>query len=113
MEVRQRTNGVEKQYVPTTLQKAIGEPLRSEQRTGEILPRVLTQGNLLVIFITVVLFILNVSLVQPTGAAGSTVSFYWIFRPMTFLVPATILRAQLNGLIAQTGGIYGWTARPV
>src|SRR5260221_14733880 len=111
MEVRQRTNGVEKQYVPTTLQKAIGEPLRSEQRTGEILPRVLTQGNLLVIFITVVLFILNVSLVQPTGEAGSSVYFYWILGTITFLVPGAIVCGQLNRLMPSNGGIYVWTHR--
>src|SRR6476620_10711691 len=106
MEVRQRTNGFEKQYVPTTLQKAIGEPLRSEQRTGEILPRVLTQGNLLVIFITVVIFVPNVSLVQPTGGAGSSVYFYWILGTITFLVPGAIVCGQLNRLMPSNGGIY-------
>src|SRR5260221_156097 len=111
MEIRQRTNGVEKQYVPTTLQKAIGEPLRSEQRTGEILPRVLTQGNLLVIFITVVIFVLNVSLVQPTGEAGSSVYFDWILGTITFLVPGAIVCGQLNRLMPSNGGIYVWTHR--
>src|SRR2546421_7106809 len=111
MEVRQRTNGFEKQYVPTALQKTIGEPLRSEQRTGEILPRVLTQGNLLVICITVILFVSNVSLVQPISRTGLTVYFYWILGTLTFLVPGAIVCGQLNRLMPSNGGIYVWTHR--
>ncbi|MFL5705146.1 MAG: amino acid permease, partial [Ktedonobacteraceae bacterium] len=111
MEVRQRTNGFEKQYVPTALQKTIGEPLRSEQRTGEILPRVLTQGNLLVICITALLFVSNVSLVQPMSGEGLTVYFYWILGAITFLVPGAIACGQLNRLMPSNGGIYVWTHR--
>jgi glutamate:GABA antiporter len=111
MEVRQRTDGIEKQYVPTALQKTIGEPLRSEQRTGEILPRVLTQGNLLVICITVILFVSNVSVVQPLSGKGLTVYFYWMLGALTFLVPGAIVCGQLNRLMPSNGGIYVWTHR--
>src|SRR5258708_13944853 len=109
MEGIQRTDGFEKQYIPTALQKTIGEPLRSEQRTSEILPRVLTQGNLLVICITVVLFVPNVSLVQPIGGTGLTVYFYWILGTLTFLVPGAIVCGQLNRLMPSNAGLYVWT----
>ena len=41
-------------FTPTVLQSAMADPLRSEQRTGEILPRVLSRVDLLILFIAVV-----------------------------------------------------------
>ena len=77
MQVRQHTNKIEMQYRPTDLQKALGEPLRSEQRTGELLPRVLSRVDMLAIFIVIVLFIPNASIVQATEGAGSNTYLYW------------------------------------
>ncbi len=111
MEVRSRPNGFQNQYVPTTLQKAIGEPLRSEQRTNAILPRQLSQRDMLVIFIAIVLFIPNTSLAQAIPGAGSSIYFYWIFGTITFLVPGAIVAAQLNRFMPVNGGIYVWTHR--
>src|SRR5207302_2211743 len=108
MEVRQSTNRLEGQYVPTVLQKAIGEPLRSEQRTGEFLPRVLSRVDMLVIFIAIVLFIPNVSIVQ---GAGSATYLYWVIGTITFLVPGVIVAGQLNRFMPADGGIYVWTHR--
>src|SRR2546423_10788556 len=96
MEVRQSTNRLEGQYVPTALQKAIGEPLRSEQRTGELLPRLLSRVDMLVIFIAIVLFIPNASIVQ---GAGSATYLYWVIGTVTFLVPGVIIAGHLNGLM--------------
>src|SRR5438874_4497707 len=108
MEVRQITNRLEGQYVPTVLQKAIGEPLRSEQRTGEFLPRVLSRVDMLVIFIAIVLFIPNVSIVQ---GAGSATYLYWVIGTITFLVPGVIVAGQLNRFMPADGSIYVWTHR--
>src|SRR5438105_4400225 len=111
MEVRQSTNKLEGQYVPTVLQKAIGEPLRSEQRTGELLPRVLSRVDLLAIFIAIVLFIPNASVVQATQGAGTATYLYWVIGTVTFLVPGAIVAGQLNRFIPSDGGIYIWTHR--
>src|SRR6266700_482031 len=108
MEVRQSTNRLEGQYVPTVLQKAIGEPLRSEQRTGEFLPRVLSRVDKLAIFIAIVLFIPNTSIVQ---GAGSATYLYWVIGTITFLVPGVIIAGQLNRFMPSDGAIYVWTHR--
>src|SRR6267154_3888058 len=108
MEVRQSTNRLEGQYVPTVLQKAIGEPLRSEQRTGEFLPRVLSRIDMLAIFIAIVLFIPNVSIVQ---GAGSATYLYWVIGTITFLVPGVIVAGQLYRFMPADGSIYVWTHR--
>ena len=108
MEVRQNTNRLEGHYAPTVLQKAIGEPLRSEQRTGELLPRVLSRVDMLAIFIAIVLFIPNASLVQ---GAGSATYLYWVIGTITFLVPGVIIAGQLNRFMPADGAIYVWTHR--
>ncbi len=111
MEVRQSKNRLEGQYVPTVLQKAIGEPLRSEQRTGELLPRVLSRVDMLAIFIAIVLFIPNASIVQATQGAGSVTYLYWVIGTITFLVPGVIVAGQLNRFMPPDGAIYVWTHR--
>src|SRR5437588_9408699 len=111
MEVGQSTNRLEGQYVPTVLQKAIGEPLRSEQRTGELLPRVLSRVDLLAIFIAIVLFIPNASVVQATQGAGSVTYLYWVLGTITFLIPGAIVAGQLNRFMPADGAIYVWTHR--
>src|SRR5438445_3952465 len=105
MEVRQSTNRLEGQYVPTVLQKAIGEPLRSEQRTGELLPRVLSRVDMLVIFLAIVLFIPNASVIQTIQGAGAATYLYWMIGTVTFLVPGAIVAGQLNRFIPANGGI--------
>src|SRR5437660_1250885 len=101
----------EGQYSPTVLQKALGEPLRSEQRTGELLPRVLSRVDLLTIFIAIVLFIPNASVVQATQGAGSVTYVYWVIGTITFLIPGAIICGQLNRFLPVDGAIYVWTHR--
>ena len=101
----------EGQYAPTIVQNAIGEPLRSEQRTGELLPRLLTRVDMLVIFIAIVLFIPNASVVQATQGGGAVTYLYWIIGTVTFLVPGAIIAAQLNHFMPVDGAIYVWTHR--
>src|SRR5690348_15107906 len=88
-------NRLERLYTPTVLQNALGSPLRSEQRAGELLPRVLSPLDMLTIFIAVVVFISNVSTVQSAGV-GLTTYVYWAVGVLTFLVPGAIVAEQLN-----------------
>src|SRR6266478_9305553 len=98
-------------YTPSVLQNAIGDPLRSEQRTGELLPRILSRVDLLTIFIAIVLFIPNASVVQATQGAGSATYFYWVIGTITFLLPGAIVAGQLNRFMPVDGSIYVWTHR--
>src|SRR6266581_3029059 len=101
---------LEGQYAPTPMQSIMGVPLRSEQRTGEILPRVLSRVDMLVVFITIVLFIPNVSVAQATGV-GSATYVYWVIGTITFLLPGAIVTGQLNRFMPVDGSIYVWTHR--
>ena len=79
-------NTVEKHFAPTVLQEAIGEPLRSEQRTTDFLPRVLSPLDMLVIFIAIVLFIPDGTVVQVTQQAGGAAYIFWLIGAATFLL---------------------------
>lgn len=102
---------LEADFTPTILQSALGEPLRSEQRTNELLPRVLSRFDMFAIFIAIVLFIPNASVVQATAGAGSATYFYWILGTLTFLLPGAIVTGQLNRFMPVDGSIYVWTHR--
>lgn len=99
------------EYTPTVLQSALGEPLRSEQRTNELLPRILSRLDLFAIFIAIVLFIPNTSVVQATQGAGPATYFYWVLGAVTFLLPGAIVTGQLNRFMPVDGSIYVWTHR--
>src|SRR5690348_16324336 len=102
---------LEGQHTPTVLQKALGDPLRSEQRTGQLLPRVLSRVDMLAIFIAIVLFIPNASIVQATQGAGAATYLYWVIGTITFLIPGAIIAGQLNRFMPVDGSIYVWTHR--
>ena len=102
---------IQNPIAPTDLQRVLKSPLRSEQRTNELLPRILSRVDMLVIFIAIVLFIPNASIVQATHGAGSSTYFYWIIGTLTFLVPGAVIAGQLNRLMPVEGGIYVWTHR--
>ncbi len=102
---------LEAEFTPTILQSALGEPLRSEQRTNELLPRVLSRFDMFAIFIAIVLFIPNASVVQATAGAGSATYFYWLLGTLTFLLPGAIVTGQLNRFMPVDGSIYVWTHR--
>src|SRR5579859_3060908 len=104
-------NRKEGHYTPTVLQSAMGESLRSEQRINDFLPRVLSRVDLLVIFIAIVLFIPNASIVQATQGAGAATYFYWIIGTATFLIPGAVITGQLNRFMPVDGSIYVWTHR--
>lgn len=104
-------NNIKGHYTPTFLQSAMGEPLRSEQRLNEVFPRVLTRVDMLVIFIAIVLFIPNASVVQATQGAGAATYLYWCNATITFLIPGAVVVGQLNRFMPVDGSIYVWTHR--
>ena len=104
-------NELEGQYTPTPMQHAIGAPLPSEQRTGLLLPRVLSPVDLLALFITSVLYIPTVSIVEATHGVGRAAYLYWVLGAVTFLLPGVIVAGQLTRLIPVDGSIYVWTHR--
>jgi glutamate:GABA antiporter len=108
MEVGQHTDGAELERQDAL--SVPGEPLRSELRIGEYLPRVLSRLDLLVLFIAIVLFVPNVSLVQ-ANHGGSATYLYWILGTLTFLAPGALASAQLNRFLPADGGLYVWTHR--
>ena len=99
------------QYRPTPMQSAMGDPLRSEQRTGELLPRVLSRADMFAIFIAIVLFIPNASVIQATQGAGGATYLYWMIGAITFLIPGAVITGQLNRFMPVDGSIYVWTHR--
>jgi signal transduction histidine kinase len=104
-------NEREGQYTPTPIQHALGTPLPSEQRTGHLLPRVLSRVDLLALFITSVLFIAVVSTVEETQRAGMALYLYWVVGTFTFLLPGVVVTVQLTRFMPVDGAIYVWTHR--
>jgi signal transduction histidine kinase len=98
-------------FTPTIFQSGMDQPLRSEQRTGEILPRVLSRVDLLILFIAVVVFIPDAAVVQTTQTAGASTYLFWIVGTLTFLLPGAIVTWQLNHLMPAEGSIYVWSHR--
>ncbi|HEY6407622.1 MAG TPA: amino acid permease, partial [Ktedonobacteraceae bacterium] len=98
-------------FTPSDFQSAIGDPLRSEQRTGEMLPRVLSRVDLLILFIAVVVFIPDAAVVSTTQTAGGITYLYWVIGTVTFLIPGAIVAGQLNRFMPADGSIYVWSHR--
>jgi len=109
--MRYSDNQLEGQYTPTPMQHAIGAPLPSEQRTGYLLPRVLLPVDLLVLFITSVLYIPTVSIVDATHGVGLLTYLYWAIGAVTFLLPGVIVTGQLTRFMPVDASIYVWTHR--
>src|SRR6266567_3859547 len=104
-------NELEGQYTPTPMQHALGAPLPSEQRTGQVLPPVLSRVDLLALFITSVLYIPTVSIVDATHGVGTAIYLYWVIGTVTFLLPGVIVTGQLTRFMPVDGSIYVWTHR--
>jgi glutamate:GABA antiporter len=82
--------------------------LRSERIAGGILPKVLGSFDMIAIFVTIVLWIVNSAVV--TGA-GPAAYIYWILGLITFLVPGAIVTGQLGLMFPGEGSIYIWTTK--
>src|SRR5690349_3311191 len=90
----------------TTAESGGGEVLRSERIAGGILPKVLNTFDMVAIFVAIVLFITNASVIP---GAGPSAYFYWFLGFITFLIPGAIVTGQLGLMFPGEGSIYVWT----
>ena len=94
-----------------TTTTSVGAPtkpgeLLSERIAPGILPKVLGPFDMVAIFVAIVLFAVQGSVVQPAGAAAFV---YWILGFLTFLIPGAIVTGQLGLMFPGEGSIYVWT----
>src|SRR5213082_2590402 len=80
----------------------------SERIAPGMLPRVLNSTDMTIIFLAIVLFIVQASVIQP---AGPSAYVYWILGFLLFLIPGAIITAQLGQMFPQEGSIYVWTQK--
>src|ERR1700720_3809045 len=80
--------------------------LLSERIAPGILPKVLGRFDMIAIFVAIVLFAIQGSVVQPAGAAAFV---YWVLGFLTFLIPGAIVTGQLGLMFPGEGSIYVWT----
>src|SRR2546430_1871603 len=90
---------------------SVGAPIRSGELLSEriapgILPKVLGPFDMVAIFVAIVLFAVQGSVVQQAGASAF---FYWILGFLTFLIPGAIVTGQLGLMFPGEGSIYVWT----
>src|SRR3989454_4170006 len=94
-----------------TTTTTVGAPARpgellSERIAPGILPKVLGPFDMVAIFVAIVLFANQGSVIQAAGAAGFV---YWIIGFVTFLIPGAIVTGQLGLMFPGEGSIYVWT----
>ena len=80
----------------------------SEQLAPGALPRVLSSLDMSIIFLAIVLFITQASVVQ---GAGPSAFVYWILGFALFLIPGALVTAQLGLMFPQEGSLYVWTQK--
>jgi len=80
--------------------------LLSERIAPGILPKVLGPFDMVAIFVAIVLFAVQGSVVQQAGPAAF---IYWILGFVTFLIPGAIVTGQLGLMFPGEGSIYVWT----
>lgn len=85
--------------------------MRSEQQSGELLPRLLSRGDMLLLFVASVLSFPNSTLCSIIQEVGNASYLYWIIAAATFLVPSVIVMGQLHRFMPGDGAIYIWTHR--
>src|SRR2546430_5592851 len=90
---------------------SVGAPIRSGELLSEriapgILPKVLGPFDMVAIFVAIVLFAVQGSVVQQAGASAFV---YWILGFLTVLIPGAIVTGQLGLMFPGEGSIYVWT----
>jgi amino acid transporter len=80
----------------------------SERIAPGMLPRVLNTTDMTIIFLAIVLFIVQASVLQP---AGPSAYVYWLLGFLLFLIPGAIVTAQLGQMFPQEGSLYVWTQK--
>src|SRR5258707_264278 len=109
---RMNTVSDDEVYVtPTFLQNEREGPLRSEQHVHHFFPRQLSRLDMIALFVLIILYIPNVSVVQVMQAAGSWIYLYWVCGFVLFMLPCTLVVAQLNRFLPADGSVYVWTHR--
>src|SRR5437762_8907616 len=94
-----------------TTTTTVGAPARpaellSARIAPGILPTVLGGLDMIAIFVAIVLFAVQGSVVQQAGASAF---IYWILGFLTFLIPGAIVTGQLGLMFPGEGSIYVWT----
>jgi len=82
--------------------------MASERIAPGMLPRVLNSTDMTIIFLAIVLFIVQASVIQP---AGPSAYVYWIGGFLLFLIPGALITAQLGLMFPQEGSLYVWTQK--
>src|SRR5712692_8102478 len=82
------------------------DQLLSERIAPGILPKVLGPFDMVAMFVAIVLFANQGSVIQAAGPAGFV---YWILGFVTFLIPGAIVTGQLGLMFPGEGSIYVWT----
>src|SRR5919201_6564572 len=90
----------------TEVRPAPAGELLSERVAPGMLPKVLGPFDMVAIFVAIVLFAVQGSVVQPAGPAAY---IYWILGFLTFLIPGAIVTGQLGLMFPGEGSIYVWT----
>src|SRR5437764_660473 len=80
----------------------------SERIAPGMLPRVLNTTDMTIIFLAIVLFVVQASVIQP---AGPSAYVYWLLGFLLFLIPGAIVTAQLGQMFPQEGSLYVWTQK--
>src|ERR671924_869653 len=80
----------------------------SERIAPGALPKVLDSVDMSIIFLAIVLFIVQASVIQPAGPTAYT---YWILGFLAFLIPGALVTAQLGLMFPQEGSLYVWTQK--
>ena len=81
----------------------------SEQIAPGLLPRVLNSFDMVAIFVAIVLFIIQASVLQ--GAGGPVAFSYLALGYVFFLIPGALVTAQLGLMFPQEGSLYVWTQK--
>src|SRR5438067_4764406 len=89
-------------------QQADERVMISERIAPGMLPRVLNSTDMTIIFLAIVLFIVQASVIQP---AGPSAYVYWVLGFLLFLIPGAIVTAQLGQMFPQEGSLYVWTQK--
>src|SRR5213080_5060622 len=80
----------------------------SERIAPGMLPRVLNTTDMTIIFLAIVLFVVQASVIQPAGPSAYT---FWILGFLAFLIPGALVTAQLGLMFPQEGSLYVWTQK--
>jgi amino acid transporter len=92
--------------VPAAQESGAREQMISERIAPVLVARTLGPFDLVVIFVSIVLFINNSAGVQ---FAGPSIFIFWPLAFITFLITGAFVTAQLGRMFPEEGSLYVWT----